>query len=117
MKTRAIAAASFAALSLLASGGAHAALFEDDEARRAILELRQRADAQRLASDRQAQDTEQLRRVMQGYRDLLARIDGQVGGGRPSMATADSSRPVVNSEPTDRAAVDGDTREADTETR
>ena len=48
------------------------------------------------------QDTEQLRRVMQGYRDLLARIDGQVGGVRSSMATADSSRPAVNTEPTDR---------------
>jgi hypothetical protein len=68
------------------------------------------------------QDTEQLRRVMQGYRDLLARIDGQVGGVRSSMATADSSRPAANSEPTDRnvtdrAETDRDRHEVDAETR
>lgn len=60
------------------------------------------------------QDTEQLRRVMQGYRDLLARIDGQVGGVRPSMATTDSSRPAVNAEPAERPAERP--VEADTET-
>lgn len=65
------------------------------------------------------QDTEQLRRVMQGYRDLLARIDGQVGGVRPSMATADSSRPAVSGEPADRGIAERTEpadREADPET-
>src|SRR5947209_482164 len=67
-------------------------------------------------------DTEQLRRVMQGYRDLLARIEPGSGrgaangdpgarreaGGVRQMATADSSRPAPEGEPGDR--------EVDTET-
>ena len=39
------------ALSLALGGPASAALFEDDEARKAILELRQRVDANRQASE------------------------------------------------------------------
>jgi tol-pal system protein YbgF len=68
---RAIAAASFAAMAalpLLAPGGAHAALFEDDDARRAILELRQRFDAQRVDAQRQLDELRaenaQLRRSL-----------------------------------------------------
>ncbi len=53
-----------AALSLASAGVAQAALFEDDEARRAILELRQRVEAQRLqAEQRSAQQAEELRRA------------------------------------------------------
>ena len=48
--------------------GAHAALFDDDEARRAILELRQKADAtqQRNADElrRANDDVAQLRRSL-----------------------------------------------------
>jgi tol-pal system protein YbgF len=52
------------ALSLAFAGGAQAALFEDDEARRAILELRQRVEAQRLqAEQRSTQQAEELRRA------------------------------------------------------
>lgn len=53
-------------VALLACGtvGAHAALFEDDEARRAILELRQRADAQRQDFDKASEDNAQLRRSL-----------------------------------------------------
>lgn len=41
------------------------------------------------------EDTEQLRRVMQGYRDLLARLDGrEVDGGR--MARHDVTADEVN---------------------
>ena len=50
-------AAAFAALSLLAAGGASAALFEDDDARRAILELRQRVEAQRVDIQRQLDES------------------------------------------------------------
>ena len=46
----------------------NAAIFEDGEARRAILELRQRVDsmqaAQQKAADEHRQDTEQLRRIL-----------------------------------------------------
>ena len=77
-----------AALCLLASTGARAALFEDDEARRAILELRQRVEQQRLAHDRDAeaqrQDAMQLRRSLlelqtqiETLRGEIARITGQ----------------------------------------
>jgi len=76
----AIAAASFAALSLLAAGGAQAALFEDDDARRAILELRQRFEAQRVDAQRQLDDLRsenaQLRRSML---ELQAQIDALKG--------------------------------------
>jgi len=41
-----------------------AALFEDDEARRAILELRQRVDSMQQANQRSGDDTSQLRRSL-----------------------------------------------------
>jgi tol-pal system protein YbgF len=77
-----------AAACLLAGSGASAALFEDDEARRAILELRQRVEQQRLAHDRDAeaqrQDAMQLRRSLlelqaqiETLRGEIARITGQ----------------------------------------
>lgn len=57
---RAALAVVLAAAWLGASPGASAALFEDDEARRAILDLRQRLEAQRLTGERQA---DELRRA------------------------------------------------------
>jgi len=53
--------AAFAAALLCGSLGAHAALFEDDEARRAILDLRQRVETMR---ERSTADTEQLRKSL-----------------------------------------------------
>lgn len=63
----------------------HAALFEDDEARRAILDLRQRVEAQRVQSEqRSTDDTAQLRRSLldlqtqiESMRGELARMTGQ----------------------------------------
>lgn len=64
----------------LAAVPAHAALFEDDEARRAIIELRQRIDvlqqsSQRTTTDltRSGEDTGQLRRSLL---DLQSQIEG-----------------------------------------
>ena len=51
----------------------HAALFEDDEARRAILELRQRVDGLNQSSQRSAEDSAQLRRALI---DLQSQIEG-----------------------------------------
>jgi len=84
---------------LWAASGAHAALFEDDEARKAILELRQKVEAQRSLSDgtlqklvetqnemlrRSADDTAQLRRALldmqnqiEGLKAELMRSNGQ----------------------------------------
>lgn len=61
-------------LLLVASGPARAALFEDDEARRAILDLRQRLEATNNALKAQSDDNAQLRRVlvdMQGQIDTV----------------------------------------------
>jgi tol-pal system protein YbgF len=85
---RRLAAAVLAVLCVGATSVASAALFEDDEARRAILELRQRVEAQRLAGERQAQDqrqeSEQLRRSLlelqgqiESLRGEIARLNGQ----------------------------------------
>jgi tol-pal system protein YbgF len=85
---RRLAAVALAALCLGASSMASAALFEDDEARRAILELRQRNDAQRVAAERQAeeqrQDAAQLRHSLlelqtqiESLRGEIARLTGQ----------------------------------------
>ena len=68
-----LTALAFAALS---SVGGHAALFEDDEARRAVLDLRQRVDALRQSSEaqgqRQGDDGAQLRRSLL---DLQSQIE------------------------------------------
>jgi len=85
---RAAVGAGLAALCLLGSGAASAALFEDDEARRAILELRQRVEAQRIAGERDAeaqrQEISQMRRSLlelqtqiETLRGDLARAHGQ----------------------------------------
>ena len=50
--------------SVLLTSYAHAALFDDDEARRAILDLRQRFEASQLELRRTADDNIQLRRSM-----------------------------------------------------
>jgi tol-pal system protein YbgF len=84
---RAGAAGVLAALCLGASSAASAALFEDDEARRAILELRQRVEAQRIASDRQAEeqrrnaeDVSQLRRSLLELQTLIESLRGEIAG-------------------------------------
>ena len=68
-----LTALAFAALS---SVSGHAALFEDDEARRAVLDLRQRVDALRQSSEaqgqRQGDDGAQLRRSLL---DLQSQIE------------------------------------------
>ena len=77
-----IAFSAFAALS------ANASLFEDDEARRAILELRQRIDANRQSTEaaqlKQSDDNSQLRRSLldlqnqiEALRSDLAKLRGQ----------------------------------------
>ncbi len=60
------------AVCLLGPTGAQAALFEDDEARRAILDLRQRLEATQNALKAQSEDNQQLRRILV---DLQGQID------------------------------------------
>lgn len=72
------------AAALLPAFGAHAALFEDDDARRAILELRQRVDANTKAADAAQASTTQLQRSLldlqsqiESLRQDLATLRGQ----------------------------------------
>lgn len=77
---------------LLAMSGAHAGLFDDEEARRAILDLRQKVDAAKLESDQKLADqlkrsedaNAQLRRSLldlqndiESLRAELAKLKGQ----------------------------------------
>jgi tol-pal system protein YbgF len=85
---RGVFAAALTVLCLGASSMASAALFEDDEARRAILDLRAKVEAQRQAAQQQADaaraDTDQLRRSLldlqtqiESLRGEVARLNGQ----------------------------------------
>lgn len=69
---------------LLLSANAHAALFDDDEARRAILELRQKFDASQLELRKAAEDNAQMRRSilelssqLESLRSEVAKLRGQ----------------------------------------
>ncbi|MBL0418912.1 tol-pal system protein YbgF [Ramlibacter sp. AW1] len=61
---RAILASVTLGMAALTSGGAHAQLFSDDEARRAIIDIRQRLEGQRVQLEQQAaQQADLLRRA------------------------------------------------------
>ncbi len=92
MKTAMKCRALFCGMALAFAGSGQAALFEDDEARKAILDLRQKVEAMRLATDGQlaeqlrksAEENAQLRRSMvdlqnqiEASRAELARLRGQ----------------------------------------
>ena len=71
--------AALAAALLCASLGAQAALFEDDEARRAILDLRQRVEAMRLQSEqRQNDENAQLRRSLLDLQNQIEQMRGEL---------------------------------------
>ena len=81
---RAAVAGALTVLCLAASSVASAALFEDDEARRAILDLRQRVERQADELRRAAEDNAQLRRSLldlqtqiEALRGEIARLHGQ----------------------------------------
>lgn len=64
---------------LCASLGAQAALFEDDEARRAILDLRQRVEAMRQqAEQRQNEENAQLRRSLLDLQTQIEQMRGDL---------------------------------------
>ena len=77
--------AALAALCLLGGQGANAALFEDDEARRAILDLRQRVEAQRQLVERQGEESRratdenvQLRRSLLDLQNQIEALRGDI---------------------------------------
>lgn len=79
---RAVAAACFAALALLGASGASAALFEDDDARKAILDLRARVEQQRQDMQQQVdaakQGNEQLRRSILDLQQMIEQLRQQI---------------------------------------
>lgn len=76
------------ALSLLASAGfAHAGLFDDEEARRAILDLRQRIDQLRQESEqKQAEETKRATDEAAQLRRALVDLQNQLEASRVEMA-------------------------------
>jgi tol-pal system protein YbgF len=67
----------FSAVFFLASG-ANAALFEDDDARRAILELRQKFDASQIELKKTTEDNAQLRRSLLDLSNQIETMRGDV---------------------------------------
>lgn len=69
-------------LTCLLGFNSHAALFEDDEARRAILELRQKFDAAQLELKKSDGETAQLRRSMLDLSNQIEALRNDVAGMR-----------------------------------
>ncbi|WP_198969017.1 tol-pal system protein YbgF [Xylophilus sp. ASV27] len=84
---RPLAAAVFAACVLMGAGGAHAGLFDDDEARRAILEIRQRIDANKAQTDKLSQDLQRANSENAQLRSSLLTLQGQIETLRADQAT------------------------------
>lgn len=79
MRRVSLRSAALAAALLCASVGAQAALFEDDEARRAILDLRQRVEAMRQqAEQRQNDENAQLRRSLLDLQTQIEQMRGDL---------------------------------------
>ena len=70
----------------LAVPTAHAALFEDDEARRAIIELRRQADGAQQAAAKQAEELNSVRNENQQMRRSLLDLQGQIENLRGDLA-------------------------------
>lgn len=64
--------------------GANAALFEDDDARRAILELRQKFDSSQVELKKSTEDNAQLRRSVLDLSNQIEALRGEVAKGRGS---------------------------------
>ncbi|MDP2065653.1 MAG: tol-pal system protein YbgF [Burkholderiaceae bacterium] len=86
MKLRALRVAALALAGLFALN-THAALFEDDDARKAILELRQKVEANRLASDAaQARLLQQVTEENTQLKRSLLDLQGQIEALRSELA-------------------------------
>jgi tol-pal system protein YbgF len=87
MKTAVKCRVLFCALTLAFAGASHAALFEDDEARKAILDLRQKVEAMRQLTDGQL--SEQVRKSAEEnaqFRRSLVDLQNQIEASRAELA-------------------------------
>jgi tol-pal system protein YbgF len=75
-----------AAAALLAPLAGQAQFFSDDEARRAILDLRQRMEAQRQIGERQAQDLQRATEENAQMRRSLLELQGQIDALKSEVA-------------------------------
>jgi tol-pal system protein YbgF len=75
-----------AALCVAAASNASAALFEDSDARRAILDLRQRVEALRLANERQGEELRRANEENSQLRRSLLDLQNQIESLRGEMA-------------------------------
>jgi tol-pal system protein YbgF len=101
-RARSLGALALACAALAAAPSAQAQLFADDEARRAILELRQRLEAQRIAADRQGEDLrrgqeeslQQLRRSLLELQTQIESVRGEIARmrGQDEQVTRDLSQ-------------------------
>ncbi|MFP5444553.1 MAG: tol-pal system protein YbgF [Betaproteobacteria bacterium] len=78
-------AAVMLSVALLPTG--HAAIFEDGEARRAILEMRQRVDGMQLSQQRAAEDVRRLSEENAQLRRSLLDLQGQIDTLRTEQST------------------------------
>jgi tol-pal system protein YbgF len=89
LRSAQLAGLALSGLFLLAPGGAKAALFDDDEARKAILELRQRVEANRLAGEgadkrmieelqRASEENAQMRRSLLDLQNQIEALRGEL---------------------------------------
>lgn len=83
---RAAISGALVVLCLAASSIASAALFEDDDARRAIIELRGRVDAQRAAYDRQSEEVRRANEDMVQTRRSLLELQTEIESLRGEIA-------------------------------
>lgn len=106
MRGLSLRGAAVAAALLCASLGAQAALFEDDEARRAILDLRQRVETMRQqAEQRQSEESAQLRRSLLELQNQIEQMRG------------DLARMTGQNEQLTKTVTDLQQRQADVDTR
>ncbi len=70
------------ALAFTAGQGAHAQLFGDDQARQAILDLRQRFDQSVAAQNRLVEENTQMRRSMLDLQQQIESLRGELARGR-----------------------------------
>ena len=78
-------AAVMLSVALLPTG--HAAIFEDGEARRAILEMRQRVDGMQLSQQRSAEEVRRLSEENAQLRRSLLDLQGQIDTLRTEQST------------------------------
>ena len=86
LRQRALVAAAFATVAFAVAGPARAGLFDDDEARRAILDMRKQIDQGNDARARQAEQINQISAQLEQLRRSLLDLNGSIDAQRTDNA-------------------------------